>query len=158
LNELKSTSLLNHQDLHTNIQRRGANLELWITSHLSKFLIWTKSDLLDNSKLEEMLQEWMNEVETLLKENVSGLFVRIEELDILCVFRGEIVSLLVDLVEEVGAFGRKVCEILVKEIATQMIRLMSTRIKRIHELERSARKLIDGFKCTLSFKCTNKSG
>jgi hypothetical protein len=116
--------------------------------------MWTKSDLLDNSVVEEMLQNWMNEVETLLTENVSGLFIKIQELEILCKLRGEIISLLV-LDEEASAFERKVCETMVNEVATQMIQLMTTRIKKIHELENIARELIAGFKCTLLLKCSN---
>lgn len=98
-----------------------------------------------------MLQRWTSEVEALLLENVTGLFVKVQELEILCELREEVISLLVDSDEETSVFERKVCEILVKEVATQMIRLVTARIKKIHVLESRVRKLIAGFNRTLSF-------
>ena len=94
INELKSTSLLSHEDLRVNLQRRRANIELWINSDLRKFMIWTKSELLDNSKVEQLLNSWTSQIENLLVNNVGGLFVEIRDLEILCTLRREIISLL----------------------------------------------------------------
>jgi len=146
-NELKSTSLLSQPDLHKNLQRRGANIDLWIQSDLKKFLVWTKSDVLDSPKVENMLHSWMDRIETLLIENVGALFVEIQELEILCGLREEVMSSLVETEEELSPFERRICVILVKEIAAQILRLMTARVHKIHGLEIEARNLISGFKC-----------
>jgi len=146
LNELKSTSLLSQADLHTNLQRRRANIDLWIPPDLKKFLVWTKSDVLDNPKVEQMLHSWMDSIETLLTENAGALFVEIQELEILCGLREEVMSSLVETDEEISPFEGRLCVVLVKEIAAQITRLMTARVQKIHGLEIEARNLISGFK------------
>lgn len=146
LNELKSTSLLSQADLHTNLQRRRANIDLWIQSDLKKFLVWTKSDVLDNPKVEQMLHSWMDSIEMLLTENAGALFVEIQELEILCGLREEVMSSLVETDEEISPFEGRLCVVLVKEIAAQITRLMTSRVQKIHGLEIEARNLISGFK------------
>jgi hypothetical protein len=158
LNELKSTSLLNHQDLHTNIQQRRSNADLWIKPNIRKFLIWTKSDLLDNSKVEETLQTWMREVEKLLTESVAGLFIEIQELEILCSLRVQIMSLLVGTDEEPGPFEERVSKIFIGEIAAQMTRLMMSRVKLVHQLEQLAKDSISNFKGIHNWRCSDCSG
>lgn len=109
-------------------------------------MIWTKSDLLDNSKVENMLYTWMDQIESLLKENIGGLFIDIQELEMLCSLRGEIISLLYETEEEISPFETRLCAIIVMEIAAQMTRLMTNRVKKLHELETSAKSLITDFK------------
>jgi hypothetical protein len=109
-------------------------------------MIWTKSDLLGSSKVEKMLDTWMDQIERFLKENIGGLFIDIQELEMLCSLRGEIISLLYETEEEVTPFETRLCAILVKEIAAQMTHLMTNRVKKLHELETSAKSLIADFK------------
>jgi hypothetical protein len=149
LNDLKSTSLLSHQDLQINLQRRRANIDLWMNHGLKRFMIWTKSDVLDGVKVDEMLETWKGEIEALLRDKVIGLFVEVQELDMLCSLRGEIISLLVETDEDVSPFEERICRILVDEIARQMTRLMTDRVKKIHDLEPLATELIANFKGSL---------
>jgi hypothetical protein len=158
LNEIKSTSLLSQTDLHTNLQRRRANIDLWIQSDLKKFLVWTKSDVLDNPKVEQMLHSWMDIIEALLTENAGALFVEIQELEILCGLREEVMSSLVETDEEISPFEGRLCVVLVKEIAAQITRLMITRVQKIHGLEIEARNLISGFKGIPPCGSSDRSG
>jgi hypothetical protein len=146
LNDLKSTSLLSHQDLQINLQRRRANIDLWMNQGLKRFMIWTKSDVLDGIKVDEMLETWKSEIEALLQDKVVGLFVEVQELDMLCSLRGEIISLLVETDEDVGPFEERICAIMADEIARQMTRLMTDRVKKLHDLEPLATELIANFK------------
>lgn len=146
INELKSTSLLSHEDLHMNLQRRRANIELWISPDLRKFMIWTKSELLDNSKVEQLLNSWTSQIENLLVNNVGGLFVEIRDLEVLCTLRREIISLLSETEENSTPFEEHLNVILLNEISNQITRLMGARVKKIHELETIAKELISRFK------------
>ena len=157
LNELKSTNLLSQPDLHINLRRRRANHDLWIQSDLLKFLIWTKSDVLDGLKVEQLLHTWIDSIESLLTENAGALFVEIQELEMLCDLREEIVLCLVEPDEEISPFEGRVLDILDKEISTQIIRLMTTRVQRIHESEAEARALISGLKGGLQSEFSNDS-
>lgn len=109
-------------------------------------MIWTKSEVLDNLKVEELLDVWTNQVENLLEENIGGLFIDIEELEMLCSLRGEIIPLLLETEEEPSPFETRLCSILTMEIAKQITRIMSDRVKKLHNLERSAKILISEFK------------
>ena len=146
INELKSTSLLCHEDLRMNLYRRRANIEIWINPGLRKFMIWTKSELLDNSKVELLLNSWTNQVENILMDNVERLFIDIQELQILCTLREEIISLFSETEENSTPFEERLNIILVNELAKQMTRFMRDRVKKIHELENSAKELISRFK------------
>ena len=157
LNELKSTSLLNDTDLTKTLQRKRANIELWITPDLRKFLIWTKSDLLDKSQVEEMLEASTNQAERLLVDNVEGLFMGIRELEVLCTLRGEIISALTETDVENGPFEKRLTVILLNEIAKQLTRIMANRVKTIHDLESSARHLITKFTGSQRHRWTNSS-
>lgn len=142
LNELKSTSLLSQPDLRKTLLLRRANIDLWIPPDLKKFLVWTKSDVLDNPKVEQMLHSWMDNVERLLIENSGALFLEIQELEILCGLREQVISSLIETDDEIGPFERRLCVVLVKEIASQITRLMTAQVQKIHELETEARDLI----------------
>ena len=157
INELKATSLLSHEDLRMNLQRRRANIELWIDPGLRKFMIWTKSELLDASKVEQLLDSWTSQIENLLVENVAGLLVDIRDLEVLCTLRGEIISLLSETEENRIPFEDRLNDILIKELAKQITRLMRARVKKIHELESSAKELVSRFKGNQSSENTNSS-
>jgi hypothetical protein len=145
-NELKSTSLLSHNDLKSNLQRRRGNIELWIEPDIRKFLIWTKGDILDNTGVDTLLDTWMGDISALLEKSAEGLFTDMQDLDMLCSLRGEIISSLIPEDEDVSPFEEKCCGILVKATASQITRIMETRVKKIHELEAIARELIANVK------------
>jgi hypothetical protein len=109
---------------------------------LKRFMIWTKSDVLDGAQVDEMVNNWKEGINDLLRDNVLGLFVDVQELDMLCSLRGEIVSLLVETDDDVSPFEERICRILVDEIARQMTRLMTDRVKKLHDLEPLATELI----------------
>jgi hypothetical protein len=88
----------------------------------------------------------MDSIETLLTENAGALFVEIQELEILCGLREEVMSSLVETDEEISPFEGRLCVVLVKEIAAQITRLMIARVQKIHGLEIEARNLILEFK------------
>ena len=157
IHELKSTNLLSHKDLRMNLQRRRANIELWINPDLRKFMIWTKSELLDSSKVEQLLNSWTSQVENLLEDNVGGLFIDIWDLEILCTLRGEIISLFSETEENSTPFEERMNIILVDELAKQITELMRARVKKIHELESSAKELISRFKGDKPSENTNSS-
>jgi hypothetical protein len=142
MKDLKEISLLDHLDLHTYLQRKGGGINLWITEDLEKFQIWTKSDVLDDHTVEKMLQKWMDDVESSLTASAGGLFLEIQELDILCALRREIVSSLVEMDEGSSRFDVRICGILVREIAAQITRLMRLRVMKIHELVDIAKNFI----------------
>ena len=141
LNDIKSLSLLSHGDLRQSLQRRRANIGLWINRDLKRFMIWTKSDVLDAIQVEEMLETWTQEVENLLRDKVGGLFVEIQQLDMLCSLRGEIISILLDSEEDVTLFEERICNVLVNGIARQIKRLMIDRVRNLHDLESMAMDL-----------------
>jgi len=142
-NELKLTPLLRQEDLHRQLLRKRGTAELWITPDLQNFLIWTKSEILDSQRAESMLNSWQAQINTLLKERVSGLFKGIEDLDSLCTLRNEIISALIS--EGTGEFEMGICSVLVKEIAEQITRIIILRVRRLHELETMAKEIIDKF-------------
>lgn len=142
MNNLKSASLLSQPDLGNNLRLRRANIDLWIQPDLKNFLVWTKSDVLDGSKVEQMLHSWMDNVEILLSENSGALFVEIQELEILCGLREQVISSLVETDDEIGPFERRLCAVLVNDIASQITRLMITGVQKIHGLETEARDMI----------------
>lgn len=109
-------------------------------------MIWTKSDVLDGIKVEEMLETWKREIEALLRDKVGGLFMEIQELAMLCSLRGEIISLLLEVDEDISPFGERICRILVDEIARQITKLMTDRVRKLHDLEPIATELITSFK------------
>lgn len=108
-------------------------------------MIWTKSDVLDAIMVDEMLETWKGEIEALLRGKVVGLFGEVQELDMLCSLRREIISLLVETDEDVSPFEERICHILVDEIARQMTRLMTDRVKTLHDLEPFASELVTKF-------------
>jgi hypothetical protein len=141
INELKSISLLNHQDLYANLERRKGNSRLWIQADIKKFLIWTKSDLLDNTGVDQLVDKWMSDVYKLLTENVRILFSEIRELDSLCTLRAEIIQTFIDEDQATNSL-EPVCRVFLTEIATQMTKSMATRVGEIHRLETAAKALI----------------
>jgi hypothetical protein len=142
MHDLKSTSLLSQPDLRRNLQRRRGNIELWIQPNIRKFLAWTKSETLDDTQVDKMLHSWMDDVDTILKESAGGLFIGIQELDVLCRLRAEIISAL----DDDTTFEERLRGVLIREIAGQITRLMTLRVQRIHQLEDIAREIIEGFK------------
>ena len=78
-----------------------------------------------------------------MKGNVSGLFKSVQDLDILCTLRGEIISSLIG--DEAGLFETDICGVLVKEIAGQISRIMTSRVEKLHDLESMARDLLRKF-------------
>ena len=109
-------------------------------------MIWTKSDVLDAVKVEEMLETWTQEIEDLLQDKVGGLFVEIQQLEMLCSLRGEIISALMELEEDVTLFEERICKVLVNGIARQITRLMIDRVRSLHDLESMASDLTVNFK------------
>jgi hypothetical protein len=109
-------------------------------------MIWTKSDVLDAAKVEELLDFWTGQIEDLLRDKASGLFIEMQELEMLCSLRGEIISLLLETDEDVSPFTERICNILVDEIAKQTTRLMFDRVRKLHDLEPMAIELIINFK------------
>lgn len=83
----------------------------------------------------------MGDISTLLEKSAGGLFTDMQDLDVLCSLRGEIMSALISEEEDVSPFEEKCCGILVKATSAQIIRIMETRVKKIHELEAMAREL-----------------
>jgi hypothetical protein len=151
INELKSISLLNHQDLYVNLERRKGNSRLWIQTDVKKFLIWTKSDLLDNTGVDQLVDRWMSDVYRLLTENVGILFSEIRELDSLCTLRTEIIQTSVDQDQATNPL-EPVCQVFLKEIASQLIRLMAIRVGELHRLETAAKALVS---MTKGLPCLN---
>lgn len=145
INELKSRSLLDHHDLRSSLTHRRANIELWIESDIRKFLIWTKSEILNESKVGEMLQTWMNDVEAILKENAESLFEEIQELDLLCALRGEALALLIETEDEPRIFRKKICDVLMNEIAGQITRIITGHVKKLQSLGDAAKEIISDF-------------
>ena len=141
INELKSISLLNHQDLYVNLERRKGNSRLWIQADVKKFLIWTKSDLLDNTGVDQLVDKWMSDVYRLLTENVGILFSEIREPDSLCTLRTEIIQTFIDQDQATNPL-EPVCQVFLKEIASQLTRLMANRVGNLHRLETAAKALI----------------
>ena len=139
MHELKSTSLLSYPDLKTSLQRRGGNIELWIQPDIKKFLVWTKSEPLDETRVDTMIHSWMDKVNSILNETAGGLFVGIQELDVLCGLRGEIISAL----DDDTSFEARLRGLLTLKIAEQITRLMTSRVQRIHHLETAARDIIN---------------
>jgi hypothetical protein len=90
-----------------------------------------------------MLSAWKEQINSLLREHISGLFKGIENLDILCTLRTEIISALVE--DQTGDFEMGICGVLVKEIAEQITRIITMRVERLHELETMAKGIIDQF-------------
>ena len=88
----------------------------------------------------------MGDISTLLEKTAGGLFTDMQDLDVLCSLRGKIISSLIHEDEDVSPFEEKCCEILVKATSAQIIRIMETRVKKIHELEDMARELIANIK------------
>jgi hypothetical protein len=81
----------------------------------------------------------MDKVNSILKETAGGLFVGIEELDVLCGLRGEIISEL----DDDTSFEARLRGLLTLKIAEQITRLMTSRVQRIHQLETAAREIIN---------------
>lgn len=88
----------------------------------------------------------MGDISTLLEKSAEGLLTDMQDLDMLCSLRGEIISSLIPEDEDVSPFEEKCCAILVKATAAQITRIMETRVKKIHELEAMARELIANVK------------
>jgi len=105
-----------------------------------------------------MLHSWMDSIETLLTENAGALFVEIQELEILCGLREQVMSSLVETEEEISPFESRLCVILVKEIAARITHLMTARVQRIHSLETEAQNLISGFKGIPPWGSSDHSG
>ena len=142
INELKTTNLLAHADLHTYLRRRGDAVELWVPEEIKKFRIWTKSDILDNARVEEMVQAFMTNIEDSLNSSAGKLFSEIQNLDVLGELRREIVLSLVETDHESTPFEEKICRIFVTQIATQMTRLLSQKITKITELADTVKQLL----------------
>jgi hypothetical protein len=81
----------------------------------------------------------MDKVNPILKETAGGLFVGIEELDVLCRLRGEIISAL----DDDTSFEARLRGLLTLKIAEQITRLTTSRVQRIHQLETVAREIIN---------------
>jgi hypothetical protein len=150
MNELKSTSLLDQMDLLTNLHRRRANIELWIKNDIRKFHIWTKSDIINDSKVEMKVNLFMNDVEMIIVNNASELLSGIEGLDAMCTLRGKIITLVWEQDEEPNRFEKRICQTLVDKTAERITTLLTTQIKLIRELENEARELIIQFKGKIS--------
>ena len=96
--------------------------------------------------MQSTLSAWQDRVDALLREHVAGLFKGVEDLDILCTLRAEIISALAD--EETGKFEMGICGILVKEITKQITMMMTHLVRKIHQLEDMATEIIDNFRGT----------
>ena len=96
--------------------------------------------------MDTVLDKWTGDINALLEESAGGLFDDMQDLDILCSLRGEIISSLIPEDEDVSPFEEKCCGILIKATAAQITRIMQTRVKRLHELEDMARALIANVK------------
>lgn len=120
---------------------------------MRKFLIWTKGDVLDNTGVDTVLDQWTGDINALLENSAGGLFTEMQELDMLCSLRGEIISSLFSEDENVSPFEERCCGILVKAIAAQITRIMESRVNRIHELETIAREMIANAKGTNMMRC-----
>ena len=149
VNQLKAINLLDHQDLINALRKRGSHLSLWIQPDVRRFMIWTKSGVLEQGDVKNAMQNWMTKVEILLKEKAVGLFAHIEEIQILHALWVEVLSLLAG----AGELETKVCEILTSEILARTTQVMTCRINRIQELGKISREIISQSKCTFAVWC-----
>jgi hypothetical protein len=155
MGEIKSTPLLSHPALKTLLLKRSSVSQLWMKDETKSFLIWTKSDVLSASQVQELVSTWTNQVSDLIQSKGEGLFTGIEDLEILLIVRKEILSLLG---REDGDFEKRMCRELVNFLAAQINRLLTTRISKIHEWEHMASEIINNFQGAAILTWIDSSG